>query len=282
MPKALEDNLHDAPESKENHFIAQFHLAYWCGADGKLTVYSREQGRVVTSSRSPRSTGFEPNLYAYEFVSAEKRHSIEDDFFRQLDSRAAPTFKKILKGGFSNLIADERSDLTRYVLSLLARHPDAVAHAKTLGNEMAMAAFSRDPEVYEAVRQESSPPPLIPNFGLHNLPAVITDPKLGERVFRMPWWVHDVRHASTDLLLSDRPCILKGNARDGNCTIVLPVSPTMVLFICNWQQQIQFLREMPESRIVKMVNLASARYAARRVYGTGPHHLPLVEKYLRN
>jgi hypothetical protein len=83
-----------APESKDNHFIAQFHLAYWCGADGKLTIYSRPHGKVVTLGRSRRSTGFEPNLYAYELISPEKRHSIEDDFFKHLDTRAAPVVQK--------------------------------------------------------------------------------------------------------------------------------------------------------------------------------------------
>jgi hypothetical protein len=124
--------------------------------------------------------------------------------------------------------------LTRYALSLIGRHPDAVSHAKKLGREMATAALLRDAKEYEAVRQQSSPStliewvdkhvaPLIPNFGLHNLPSVIADLNLVERVFRMSWWVHDVRHASTDLLLSDRACILEGNARDGECTIALPV-----------------------------------------------------------
>jgi hypothetical protein len=34
------------------------------------------------------------------------------------------------------------------------------------------------------------------------------------------------------------------------------------------------------SALVNQMNIASAYYAAERVYGTGRHHLPLVEKLL--
>jgi hypothetical protein len=37
---------------------------------------------------------------------------------------------------------------------------------------------------------------------------------------------------------------------------------------------------MNVSALVNQMNLASAYYAAERVYGTGRHHYPLVEKLL--
>jgi hypothetical protein len=113
------------------------------------------------------------------------------------------------------------------------------------------------------------------------LPGVITDDKVGERIFKMPWWTHDVRHANTDLLLSDRPCLLDGSAVYGRCLIVLPLSPTMLFLICNTEREMQMLRSMRPSRLVKGVNRWSVLDAADRVYGTGTHHLPLAEKFLR-
>jgi hypothetical protein len=143
-----------------------------------------------------------------------------------------------------------------------------------------------------AIKEESSPksltelmnqkaPSLIRNFGISVVPAVIVNNKTNERVFKMPWWTLDVHGANTDLLLSDRPCILEGNALEGDCVIVLPLSPTMLFFISNRPAQVQFLQAMPMTDLVKMVNRASILYAADRVYGAGKHHLPLVEKYLR-
>jgi hypothetical protein len=280
-------------DNQDHHYVPQFLLRGWCNEHGKLTVYSRRQGRVVTSERTPRATAFETNLYAYDEVPSEKRHAIENEFMtRKIDTPAACIVEKILSGGFTTLTIDERSDFTRFVLSLRARHPDAVAAARVHGSEALVAALARDPEEYMAIKEESSPksltewvcqkaPSLIPNFGISVVPAVIVDPKTGERVFKMPWWTHDVRGANTDLLLSDRPCILEGNALEGDCVIVLPLSPTMLFFISNRPAQVQFLRAMPMTDLVKMINKASVTYAADRVYGAGKHHLPLVEKYLR-
>jgi hypothetical protein len=116
--------------------------------------------------------------------------------------------------------------------------------------EAITSALDRDPDEYIAVRGSASPPTLtewvrqkapslIQNFGMSLFPQLIADDKTAERIFRMPWWTYDVRHANTDLLLSDRPCLLEGNAVDGECLIVLPLSPMMLFFICNRKPQIQ-------------------------------------------
>jgi hypothetical protein len=279
-------------DNQKNHYVPQFLLRGWCNEDGKLTVYSRRQRRVVTSERTPRATAFEPNLYAYDDVPSEKRHAIENEFMTpKIDTPAACIVKKILSGGTA-LTNDERSEFTRFVLSLRARHPDAVAAVRAHGSEALVAALARDPEEYMAIKEESWPksltefvsqkaPSLIRNFGISVVPAVIVDNKTCERVCKMPWWTVDVHGANTDLLLSDRPCILEGNALDGDCVVVIPLSPTMLFFISNRPKQVQFLQAMPMTGLVKMVNRASVGYAADRVYGTGKHHLPLVEKYLR-
>ena len=281
-------------DDQDHHYVPQFLLRGWCNTDGKLTVYSRRHGHVVTSELKPRSTAFETNLYAYREVPLEKRNAIENEFMTpKIDTPAALIVEKILNGRFTQLTIDERSDFTRFVLSLRARHPDAIATAKASGGEALMAALARDPEEYLAVKSESAPasltewahqrvPSLIPNFGISVVPALIVDNKTGERVFKMPWWTHDVRGANTDLLLSDRPCMLEGNALNGDCVIALPLSPTMLFFICNRPAQTQFLRSMAVTDLVKMVNKASVTYAADRVYGTGKHHLRLVERYLQS
>jgi Protein of unknown function (DUF4238) len=278
---------------RDQHFIPQFLLRRWCNPEGKVTVYARQHERVVTSELKPRSTAFEPDLYSYEGVSGEQRGEIETSFMTpRIDTPAALIVQKIVAGGFTALTTEERSDFTRFVMSLRARHPDAVALALTEGERQLRAALARDPEEYQAVSGPDSPstltewteqyaPALFHNFGVSVVPGVITDAKVGERIFRMPWWVHDVRSAGIDLLISDRPCLLEGNAVEGQCLIALPLSPTMLFFICNGRRRTEALRAMNERQLVKTINRASAGYAAGRVYGTGPHHLPVVEKWLR-
>jgi hypothetical protein len=212
---------------RDNHYVPQFLLSRWCDHRGKLTAYARHQGRVVTSELSPRGTAFEPELYSYEGVGAENRHALETNFMTpHIDTPAASIVQKIVNGGLPTLTTDERSDFTRFVLSLRARHPDAVAMARSEGRRNLIASLARDPEEYIAARSPSSPsallewteqhaPGLIVNFGMTVLTGVITDDKTGERIFRMPWWTYDVRDARTDLLISDRPCLLEGNALEG-------------------------------------------------------------------
>jgi hypothetical protein len=277
-------------DDRNNHYVPQFLLERWCNAAGKLTVYTRRHGRVVISELSPRGTAFETNLYTYHDVSADRRHAIENEFMTaKIDTPAAPIVEKILRG--TPLTSDERSDFTRFMMALRNRHPDAVAMAREKGAEALMAALARNPEEYMAIRDESSPesltewvsakvPSLIRNFGTSVVPAMIAHEPTGRRLFEMPWWTHDVRNANTDLLISDRPCILEGNALNGGCVIVLPLSPTALFFISNRPQQTHFLQTMPATKLVRMVNKASVWYAANRVYSTGKHHLALVEKYL--
>ena len=275
-------------DNQDHHYVPQFLLRGWCNKNGKVTVYSRRRGRVVTSQLNPRSTAFEPNLYALEQVPPEKRHAIENELMSRIDACAALIAQKIFDGDFAKLTVEERSDFTRFLLSLRARHPDAVDLARAKGLEGVTAALARDPEEYLAVKgQAAAPtltewtrqnvPPLIPNFGISLVPGVITDDRTGQRVFNMPWWTHDVRCANTDLLLSDRPCLLEGDALAGECVIVLPLSPTILFFACNRDRQTEVLRSMPVTSLVKAVNRVSVTYAANRVYGTGAHHLPLVE-----
>lgn len=117
---------------------------------------------------------------------------------------------------------------------------------------------------------------------MSRIPRLITDDKTVEHISRMPWWIHDVHHANTDLLLSDRPCLLSGNAVEGECLIALPLSPTMLLFICNRKHPVEALLSMQMTSLVKGVNRASVLSVADRVYGTGKHHLRLVIKFLRS
>ena len=285
-------NYYSKGTGRDNHYIPQFLLSGWCNTSDCLTVYSRPNKHVVTSQRNPKSTAFETNLYSYENVPPERQHVIETEFFTpHIDTPAASILKKILEGGFADITTDERSDFSRFVLSLRARNPGAIELARTKGMQEISSQLGRDNHEYEAVKSATSPdtlieyvrlnlPALIPNFGISIVPKVITNPEVGERIFHMPWFLHSFNDTSLDLLLSDRPCILKGNALEGMCIIALPLSPRHLLFISNNEVEMQHLRSMSPSKVVKLVNKESVIHAVSRIYGTGQQHLGFVEKYL--
>ena len=83
-------------DNQDHHYVPQFLLRGWCGKNGKLTVYSRRKGRAVTSQLSPRSTGFESNLYTFEQVPPEKRNAIEKDFMSRIDTAAALIVQRLI------------------------------------------------------------------------------------------------------------------------------------------------------------------------------------------
>jgi hypothetical protein len=94
-----------------------------------------------------------------------------------IDTPAALIVQKILSGEFCKLTLGERSDFACFVLSLRARHLDAVSLVKEKGREAITSALDRDPDEYIAVRGSASPPTLtewvrqkapslIQNFGM--------------------------------------------------------------------------------------------------------------------
>lgn len=276
-------------EPRDHHFVPRFYLARWCNSEGKLTVYSRPHRSVVTSQLTPKGTGFERDLYTYTGVPSPQ--ALETKFMARIDDVAAPILDKLLAGGLPNLTGAERSDFTRFVLSLRARHPGAVTLSKSEGERALSYELDRDPEQYLAIKGdepasnlreflEQNAPHVAPNFGLSMLPKVITHPEVGQRVYSMPWSTFNVSRANTDLLTSDRPCVLEGNAVDGRCVIVLPLNPAMVVIISNDATLTLRLRRLTHTGLVKLVNRAVVSHAHKYVYGTGRQHLSLVEKLL--
>jgi hypothetical protein len=174
-------------EPRDHHFVPCFYLEGWCNSDGKLTVYSRPRGRVVTKELTPKYTGFERDLYSYTGLPSPQAQSLETRFMARIDDAAAPVLKKLLNGGLPKLTGPERSDFTRFVMSLRARHPDAVARSKEEGEQTLTNELDRDPQEYLAVKGnhpaatlrdflEQGAPHHVPNFGLSLLKWT---PKMG-------------------------------------------------------------------------------------------------------
>jgi len=92
---------------------------------------------------------------------------------------------------------------------------------------------------------------------------------IAKRVWAMPWGIRDVRGATVDLLLSDRPRLIQGSAVAGECLIILPVSPRLLFFACNQNNVTDQIRTAEPASLVKSVNKMSVLSAAARVFGTG-------------
>src|SRR3954447_2993210 len=98
-----------------HHHVPQFLLAGWCGADGRLTVYSRRAGRIVVNQRSPKHTGFEPHLYSVPALHPKDRNTIERGMMRTIDKMGADILRRLIAGEVDSLGEDDRVSWTLFM-----------------------------------------------------------------------------------------------------------------------------------------------------------------------
>ena len=99
---------------RKNHYAPEFLLKGWCNPqNGKLTIYQRRHGRVVSSERTPEYTAFEYDLYSYDAVPPEERHALEARFMTpHVDSPAAIIVNKLIQRGTTELTTDEMREFS--------------------------------------------------------------------------------------------------------------------------------------------------------------------------
>ncbi len=132
---------------KDHHFLPKFLLDAWCGADGKLSAYSKPRGDdVIVKRYAPSAVGKQQDLYSLELLPPGDAQVIESDFLQRVDDYAARAFQKVFAEGADRISPKERSDITLFLLSLRVRHPDAVKMMRTLGTSELIAELDRDPE----------------------------------------------------------------------------------------------------------------------------------------
>lgn len=276
---------------KNHHHVPRFLLAEWAGVDGKLTVYSRKAGGIAISRRSPKNTAFEPNLYSLQSLAEGDQQWVETEIMSKvIDGPAAAVHARLLKGELAELDSDERSIWARFLMAQWWRSPDWIARMRRDSRASLLKALKDKPEEYEAARGDAKEGTLVewvdnhaPN--LHEfvalarvLPKLINDEKAGHIIINMRWEVLHLDGA-LDLLISDRPAIKYGGLDSQQCLIMLPISPAR-LFVTSFYD-CGFASHQPRN-VVQAANRSTVHSAVERVYGTGPHHLPLVRKRMRS
>lgn len=117
----------------DHHYLPQFYLSRWTRG-GKLYRFVRPVvGQPVHQKKvSPRSVGYERNLYAYsDGQSPEHKQRLELDFLRHIDERAAVALAKLDAGERGSAI--DKAGLIQFVLSMMHRSPVRI---KTLREEL--------------------------------------------------------------------------------------------------------------------------------------------------
>jgi Protein of unknown function (DUF4238) len=130
------DKRSDMLQGRINHYIPVFYQKPWCGADHRLSEYSRPYKTIIARRRYPTETGFERDLYTLNVHSPAVAEIVEDRLMRQTDQYAALAHQLLLKSDIAGLDAKTRSGWLRFTLSLMRRTPEAF---QALGDRIATA-----------------------------------------------------------------------------------------------------------------------------------------------
>jgi uncharacterized protein DUF4238 len=279
-----------------HHYNPQFYLRQWAGADGRLIRFYRPYRRVVASPISPEYTGFEERLYTLE--GAADPQIVETGFFSPVDNAAALVLEQLVLLG-PRLVAvrgldnKQRSDWTRFLLSLVTRSPRSLEEFKQALNKIirdnieqghndAYLANKRagDPQsVYEYALQRT---PALENVHKAFLPELVDQKELGQFIINMIWAVFDVSEAPFTLLTADRPCMSHhGGLLHPACLLTLPLSPIHLFVAANDIHQLRNLETQRLRDTVQKANTLIIKNAVLNVYGKNVSHLAFVEQHLR-
>lgn len=282
-------------KNQKHHYLPIFYLSRWTSAaDHKLQCFQRINGRIVTSRLAPKHTAYERGLNSLSHTSDPAiRDMLEEKFFSGvIDSQAAPAIKIVADGKGVGLMAEHAVRIAMFMLSIRARHPEAMRSIREVGTQLLTNELNRDPAEYDAIRAETDPSTLLAymrdvqpfqleNFAMMRLPTLVTNERLVMRAGEMLWRVIDCSKARVDLLLGDRPCLIEGNwYADGPCVIVFPISPTVLLVLGTDRKLLDRATRGRPTELVKRVNKYLVQQSWKRVFAIDTLHLPLIEKYL--
>lgn len=262
-----------------HHYIPQFLLRAWAGADEKIEVFWVAPQHLRSSRLTPKFTGYEDDLYALTRaeIAGMKQQDVETDFLQRLDDLAARVLQKMAATGFADLTPEDRCVWVYFIMSLRSRTPEVVSQLHMEGSNSLKDSLDERPEEYEAISKTTDPPTLmewseqqfpglIENFGTMSFPSFVCNPDIGQKILDMKWRLWDFRGQKNHLLLADRPCIFTTGIDDPDLVIALPISPWKAFMATKTDRLTSIMRQQRPKDLLMRMNESSLRQAKIRVY----------------
>lgn len=262
----------------KHHFSPKFYLNSWVGPDGKLCCFRKIYGKIVVDRKGPDGTGYVRDGYKTAHVPEPDSQRVETAFMSPLDNDAARELQRMLAGDPRLRTSEERSAWTRFIISLLFRHPAAVESLKAHFQQMhAVAVRGVEAESPGAVITLD---PAYTSIAASNmLTEIIDNTRVGPTIFDMKWVVVDISKFKLPLMTSDRPVVMPHGLDHPDCHIALPISPTK-LFIAAHTDRFKQLKPGQEKVVVKAINRAVIAQAREFVWALDDSQLAFVEKHM--
>jgi hypothetical protein len=278
-------------KGQKNHYIPQFYLKQWIGADGRLCEFRREYGRVRHRRTYPAGTGYAHDLYTLNALPAAIATALENHFFRQTDGQAADALAQLLKGDV-HLGQEKRTAWSRFIMTMIHRSPEGLARlAKLLQQEYPKLLDEVVEELPEEQRTQQDAVVAIERMRtefseanhqrmiLHILQGVMDSDLVGTALNRMAATI--LRFDSHPLLTSDRPIIMTNGLNAPTSHLVIPISPRMAFASANDPDLLLSLHQgAATDGLAQVINHKVARASRRFVYGIDEEALPFLANRL--
>ncbi|WP_081761406.1 DUF4238 domain-containing protein [Methylopila sp. 73B] len=281
-----------------HHFMPVFYTSRWVTPPGgKLLEYSEPYpGKIVAKPVGPKATGFVDKLNILEDLPPDDARQLEEAFFSPLDDSAAKVLERIESGwgngGKAQWTSKDRSEWSRFVMSMMFRHPEELESAK--------AGFAEDwktvtPEVraaFEAAGDFPGKPASVEEFlasqaperiradALRMVRKVMLDSRaIGERLNNAHWRFVVLPEACFDLVTGDRPVMNTDGLGVKNAYLTMPIGPRR-LFVAS--QSAAVADKVSRTRLpdlAKTTNKGCVRRAYRYVYAKDKTHDEFIRKH---
>ena len=281
-------------QSFTHHYLPQFYLRPWVGADGLMCEFSRPRSLLEARRKSPKATAHERHLYTVTGLPPEQQGVLEDEFFRMTDQAAYDALSFMLANldGTADMPSKLRSGWSRFILSLIHRTPERVALLKEKCRVGLAERLAEIEPVYDDFRTPSDPATFADlKAGMRHdvehktwavlLQDVIDSATAGTFLNAMRWSIVTVKKPRHSLLTSDRPVHMTNGLDHPEGQIILPVGPTQMFVAVNTAEMEQVLRACDPCCLTRLVNNKTATEARKYVYDTDDRQLRFVGNRLR-
>ena len=222
---------------RKHHFLPEFYLRRWAGADRRVVEFRRVRDRVVTRRRYPSETGFEAELYAVRSrADPQARQHLESRLMAPIDNAAAEALRHLETSGS---IPDDqrlRAGWLRFLMSLLHRSPQRLVALREIVRETEVQLLGELEAEYEASRTSTDPPTYadyVAQAGFSVLEEtlslllqrVVNSNVIGQVLGQMVWGYATIRKQRFGLLTSDTPLIMSNGLGTPDSFLILPLSP---------------------------------------------------------
>lgn len=273
----------------KHHYIPQFYLKQWEGADKKLEVFFRRgDGRIVSKRMFRKATGYAVDLYKAPGVTEDTAHLVETQFMQMVDDEAVKVRDRLLIPNIPTN-PDLRVAWARFVLSLVMRNPEELESFKRGHSERLLAPSDEfqkmyadmrgpdDPELFEEwmVQFDATQPE---RSSIEALTGLIVNPSVLRLLSTMHWRILDTSSVSRRLMTSDRPVALTAGMVHYQGHYALPIGPTRLFLATTTIDFAEDIARIPVGKMVRTVNEMVIGQARKYVYAVDDRHLSDVRK----